>query len=491
MRGNCKEAGCRGPPSPVPVCDVEIKNFGCDRRTLETRVRRRHPDSHRHGKLHFTADSVDTTSTTRPRFAQTRPCQGLEWIISALPELTLLPSSSQPICKCEIAYLHPCCCSIPPNLPRRRRRLLPPLLDMSKLRGPSTTDASRLPATSEEGAVESPEVASLAPPRPRFMASASRSSWSSFSSDNSDPERSPTIAMPTPLPAPLPKPTKLRKSMSGADHAPATVSEDIQEEPIQGLVRSPPVSFTFPFQSHPGNPDPLPPRPFHRASLDFPREGFRDQNDGLPSPYAPFMVGAPGSPPSPASSSSHVYRNSVAGNLAQDSQTHLPRVNSVPTFRSPFLSPASRPSSTIWSPPSQTIYGSSITPNVSTPQLGLTRKSKPLMPSTMLSEKLSDEAKPWLGGQKGDRSRLSWWLTALMWSVGLCVGALKVFLDYKSISLLDSRHLCSVFEENFDSLNLNDWTPDIQLAGFGYVDLASPVTFSLAESLRSAITNLK
>jgi len=91
------------------------------------------------------------------------------------------------------------------------------------------------------------------------------------------------------------------------------------------------------------------------------------------------------------------------------------------------------------------------------------------MPSTMLAEKLTKQDKAWLRASKGDRARLSWWLTFLMWLVGLCVGALKVYLDYKSIHLLDDSQLCPVFVENFDSLNLNDWTPDIQLGGFGYV----------------------
>jgi hypothetical protein len=87
----------------------------------------------------------------------------------------------------------------------------------------------------------------------------------------------------------------------------------------------------------------------------------------------------------------------------------------------------------------------------------------------MLTEKLAKQDKSWLRGQKGDRSRLSWWVTVLMWLIGLCAGAAKVYFDYTSIHLLDDSQLCPVFVENFDSLNLNDWTPDIQLGGFGYV----------------------
>lgn len=85
----------------------------------------------------------------------------------------------------------------------------------------------------------------------------------------------------------------------------------------------------------------------------------------------------------------------------------------------------------------------------------------------MLHEKLTDQDKPWLTAQKGDRSRLSWWVTVSMWFVGLGLGTLKVYFDYTSIHLIHDSQLCPVFTENFDSLNLNDWTPDVQLSGFG------------------------
>jgi hypothetical protein len=91
------------------------------------------------------------------------------------------------------------------------------------------------------------------------------------------------------------------------------------------------------------------------------------------------------------------------------------------------------------------------------------------MPSTILPEKLNDQDKPWLKGKKGDRSRLSWWLTVLVWFAGLALGALTIYLDYKSIHVVNDSQLCPVFIENFDSLNLNDWTPDVQLGGFGSV----------------------
>jgi len=99
------------------------------------------------------------------------------------------------------------------------------------------------------------------------------------------------------------------------------------------------------------------------------------------------------------------------------------------------------------------------------------------MPSTMLSEKLSKQDKPWLNGQRSDRSRLSWWVTVLFWFIGLGAGAVKVYFDYRSIHLLDNSQLCPVFVENFDSLNFDDWSPDIQLGGFGYACLHLPPPF--------------
>lgn len=99
------------------------------------------------------------------------------------------------------------------------------------------------------------------------------------------------------------------------------------------------------------------------------------------------------------------------------------------------------------------------------------------MPSTMLSEKLTDQEKPWLKGQTGDRSRLSWWVTAIMWFVGLGLGALKVYFDYKSIQVIHDSQLCPVFTENFDTLNLNDWTPDVELGGFGNDEFEMTTTF--------------
>lgn len=373
---------------------------------------------------------------------------------------------------------------ISPCIPHRLLYRPSSLLEMSRFRQQVNTVEPRPSLTEDvprfhEFAAE--DSASLTPPRPPFLTSADRSSWSSntfsASSDTSDSDRERPPPLPMPHPPPLTRPAslgRLRKPLSSVDYTPGPTSQDIQESSNDQIFmrRHPPSSFAFPFLSHPGNPDPLPPRSLRRSSEEssFERpsssQGFGD-NDALPTPYAPFMGPAAGTPPSPASTLSHVFRNSVAGNLGRDSQTHLPRTSSTPTFRSPFLSPASRPSSTVWTPPIQPLYG---TPDASSPQLGV-KKSKPPMPSTLLSEKLTDQDKPWLKGQNGDRPRLSWWLTVIMWFAGLGLGALKVYTDYKSINIIHDSQLCPVFVENFDSLNLNDWTPDVELGGFGQVYL--------------------
>ena len=365
---------------------------------------------------------------------------------------------------------------------------------MSRLRPWTSEDFPRLPAVGVDIPHRSSpdDFAPLAPPRPPFLTYPDRSSWSSIpfssTSEHSESyrEHSPTTSMSAPHPPSLSRPTsqrKLRRSTSSSEYAPVFSAHENQDESI--LLRPPPSSFKHPFQSHPGNPDPLPPRDLRRASMEsLPRDrpsstqGFRD-DQALPSPDAPFVGGPPGTPPPPNPNAPHVYGNSVAGNFGRDSQTHLPRTNSAPSFRSPFLSPASRPSSTIWSPPTQPLYGASGTPNASTPQLSTVKKFRPPMASTMLSEKLTVQDKSWLEKQKGDRSRLSWWLTALMWFIGLCAGAAKVYFDYKSIHVLNDGQLCPVFVENFDSLNFNDWTPDIQLGGFGYVYFPLPPSLSL------------
>src|SRR5205807_1627192 len=109
-------------------------------------------------------------------------------------------------------------------------------------------------------------------------------------------------------------------------------------------------------QAYPGNPDPVPGLiPTHRRmSLDSIPMTSRSpsiNSHPLPLPNPPFLNDTP----TPDSSPYKSYSGSVSlANFHRTSTSTndpLPRASSATTiFRSPFLSPASRPSS-LWAPP--------------------------------------------------------------------------------------------------------------------------------------------
>ncbi|KAI0763979.1 concanavalin A-like lectin/glucanase [Trametes elegans] len=287
--------------------------------------------------------------------------------------------------------------------------------------------------------------------------------------------------------------------------------------PVLAGARPPPSAF--PFQSHPGNPDPGTPIPGmgRRASIDSIRAREAAQQAGAharspsytgtsypsgagaagyglisPStgdlegeftrPYAPFMEnGVPSregsqTPPSPMASQSHLYRNSAAAAMAGSTSAlnqqyatdaQIPRTHSSPALnmRAPFLSPASRPSSSLWSPPS---YPYPFPPTGTNSSFtALPRKTKPPMPSSRLTQKLSKDDKPWL--KKRDcRERASYWLTVVAMFLGIAGAAVLCFFGYNSVELLKDSDLCLVLDENFDTLDLdNTWKRDVELGGFG------------------------
>ncbi|KAI0353342.1 concanavalin A-like lectin/glucanase [Trametes cingulata] len=210
--------------------------------------------------------------------------------------------------------------------------------------------------------------------------------------------------------------------------------------------------------------------------------GTSEFDGDLGRPYAPFMEhGVPSregsqTPPSPMASQNNLYRNSAAAAMAGSSSalnqhfgsdTAIPRTHSSPAInmRAPFLSPASRPTSSLWAPPSYpypyppTGTNSSFT--------ALPRKAKPPMPSSRLSHKLSKEEKPWLK-QRDCRDRASWWLTFFAMMLGVGGAAVLCFFGYSSVLLLKDEDLCMVLDEPFDNLDLqNTWTRDVELGGFG------------------------
>ncbi|KAF9075383.1 concanavalin A-like lectin/glucanase domain-containing protein [Rhodocollybia butyracea] len=184
--------------------------------------------------------------------------------------------------------------------------------------------------------------------------------------------------------------------------------------------------------------------------------------DELGRPNAPFMSESghghgPSFSQSPSGGNA-VYANSAAASLASKGSNHdlaRSRNNSM-TFRAPFLSPASRPSSSLWAPPTHTHYPQTgpNSPNASSTALAfapLPRSKEPL-PSTLLSEKIRNEEKPWLS-KHAPRERLSYFLTVL------CM----------DIDLLDESQLCTVFFDDFtsNSLDTSIWQRTVEMGGFG------------------------
>jgi len=162
----------------------------------------------------------------------------------------------------------------------------------------------------------------------------------------------------------------------------------------------------------------------------------------LTKPVAPFMLGSPD---------------------ASDTSP-IPRTSSLPSFRAPFLSPSSRPTSSLWAPPSYPLTS----PNPSSTALPPLPPTKPPLPSTRLTAPLQKHDKPWLARpDRGDR--LSYLLTLLFIVLGFLAAAALAFLGYSSAPLIDPKHLCLVMEDHFTSPTLDDsiWNYDVELGGFG------------------------
>ncbi|KDR70270.1 hypothetical protein GALMADRAFT_76355 [Galerina marginata CBS 339.88] len=192
-----------------------------------------------------------------------------------------------------------------------------------------------------------------------------------------------------------------------------------------------------------------------------------------------------------SSSSNSLYKSSAAANMqpmptAVTSDTPpspIPRNSSVHSFRAPFLSPASRPTSSLWLPPSYSNqYSSSIplatataSPTASTSALPLTSpfataisKSKPPLPSTRLVAPLHPSEKPWLAKSE-PRSRISYFITLFFLFLGIGGAAVLCFLGVSQVDILDPNDLCLVLDDEFSgsSLDTTVWTPDVELGGFG------------------------
>ncbi|KAJ6600777.1 glycoside hydrolase family 16 protein [Mycena sp. CBHHK59/15] len=154
----------------------------------------------------------------------------------------------------------------------------------------------------------------------------------------------------------------------------------------------------------------------------------------------------------------------------------VPRPSSQ-AFRAPFLSPASRPGSSLWSPPSYS--GGALGQGVhdaSSGALALPAPPAPA-PSTRLPTKLSKEEKPWM--QRGaPRTRVSWWLTFSCMVIGVAGAALMCYFGVTTVVAFKDSELCSVLDENFNTLDLdNTWTREVQLGGFGNAEFQIASSF--------------
>ncbi|KAI0055569.1 concanavalin A-like lectin/glucanase [Artomyces pyxidatus] len=326
----------------------------------------------------------------------------------------------------------------------------------------------------------------LSPPRPAFLSQTrERGSWSSHdasSLDSAPPSDSERDTPPTihsslqrqsrrasggayapvdtetpPASASILSPSQSLRSATALPPAPTQYSDDPTSVTPRSS-RAPPSAYPFPFQAYPGNPDPgmsipglglksrrtsmeslnaAPRRPTSASGTYAPvrtsveASGSVEGGD-LERPYAPFMAGGAGG----------VYRQPESRG-----STH--------SFRAPFLSPASRPSS-VWSPPSHASASYPMlpaSPNITASQYE-PLKSKPPLPSTLLNEKLAKEDKPWLVQKQDRRTRGSWWVTMLTFFIGVGVAGVLCWRGY----------------DDFDTLDVDNggtWARDVEMSGFG------------------------
>ena len=248
---------------------------------------------------------------------------------------------------------------------------------------------------------------------------------------------------------------------------------------LQRPPRVPPSAFQFPSQAHGGNTDP---------SLSIPGLG-RSSTESLPGVYN-SAVPAPSRRPAQSSHGSHsMFRASPEGGSlvdhdlelpcpqfrAQSNVSHTPNNSATISIRAPFLSPASRPSSMIWSPPTTANHSNSALTMIPS-YAGSEIPPKPPLPSTLLSEKLTKEDKPWLTEAPDARTRASRWVTLLMILLGAGGAGLLCWTGYQDAgrTMIDSNQLCLVMEDTFDNLDVDiggTWTRDVEMSGFGCVSL--------------------
>jgi hypothetical protein len=84
-------------------------------------------------------------------------------------------------------------------------------------------------------------------------------------------------------------------------------------------------------------------------------------------------------------------------------------------------------------------------------------------PSTMLTGEIE---KPWKS-KNNSHLRVAYWITYATAVLGIAAGALRCFFGWKGVPRLEN--LCQVMVDEFDTLNLDIWSREVDLGGFGYV----------------------
>ncbi|KAG5717215.1 Beta-1,3-glucan-binding protein [Termitomyces sp. T112] len=256
------------------------------------------------------------------------------------------------------------------------------------------------------------------------------------------------------------------------------------EPPAAPAAAPPPPPSAFPFQAYPGNPDPLPSSYGRRrvsleslanspayayisgsdsdCSATLPRSGSLGD---LHRPQPPFAAdhGLASS-----SSTSDLYRASAAAPIAA-------ALTPAQIFRPPFLSPASRPTSTLsWAPPVLEHNASSTALHLSPSTSNLALAHRPPLPSTMLEKVPEDKSVDSLQvvPRQVNRHKMSWWVTFACIVLGVAGAALLCYTGVNDAKkkMLDESQLCLVMSDDFSTGSLNDayWSRDVQVDDRGF-----------------------
>jgi hypothetical protein len=78
--------------------------------------------------------------------------------------------------------------------------------------------------------------------------------------------------------------------------------------------------------------------------------------------------------------------------------------------------------------------------------------------------------KPWKS-KNNSQMRLAYWITYAAAAFGIVAGCLRCYFGWRGVPRIGN--LCQVMEEDFQTLNMDIWSHDVDLGGFGCVILYS------------------